>query len=341
MLKSNESYQIFDGSPKEWNHLVSKSIDASLLQTWEYGEAKIRTGPWSVERGLLLGEGHTGKAVQTLVRLAPIGKAGLAWINRGPVGWDIARGTDLNPLAERFCNQRGLYLRIAPSLSIENSEVLVGVRNQFRITETPGWASSVIDLTQSKMELRNALHGKWRNALTQAERAGLEIQIGTSQDDFDAFIRGYAMHLHERGSNGGLDVIFLSALQDLLPQERKIISVTVRKDGTDLAGAAIVRYGETGEYLAGHTTKMGRKLNAGQSALWTALVSLKDAGIKRFDLGGMDDRRTPPGIFRFKQRMGGSAYRLLNEIDACSPGLLNKLIRWRVSRLQCSAVNRG
>ena len=37
-------------SQDDWTGIISEFQDLSLMQTWEYGEAKARTGPWEVER---------------------------------------------------------------------------------------------------------------------------------------------------------------------------------------------------------------------------------------------------------------------------------------------------
>ena len=52
MDADSQGYQIFEGDAEAWNRLVAGGDDASLLQTWEYGEAKARLGPWRVERGV-------------------------------------------------------------------------------------------------------------------------------------------------------------------------------------------------------------------------------------------------------------------------------------------------
>ena len=51
-----------------------------------------------------------------------------------------------------------------------------------------------------------------------------------------------------------------------------------------------------------------------------------------FDLGGMDDVRTPPGIFHFKAGLGGLPYRLADDLDYCPPRPSAWLVRWKVRR---------
>ncbi len=72
-------------SQSEWTDIVSAFYDLSLLQTWEYAEAKQQTGPWRVERAVCVDGERIVGAVQALVRPVPFLGKGLVWINRGPL----------------------------------------------------------------------------------------------------------------------------------------------------------------------------------------------------------------------------------------------------------------
>ena len=71
-------------------------------------------------------------------------------------------------------------------------------------------------------------------------------------------------------------------------------------------------------------------VNAGQLLLWRAVAAMKEHGGRGFDLGGLDVDLTPPGIYRFKDGLGGVPYRLAPELEALGGGLLGRLVRWRV-----------
>lgn len=329
MNAEDQGYRVFEGDAEAWNRLVAEGDEASLLQTWEYGEAKARLGAWRVERGILVDGGAVFGAVQTLIRPAPVPGTGMAWVNRGPVCSAENYSHGLTALARYFCDRRGLYLRVQPALPAESlAEGFDGLGS----TTTHGWASAVVDLSQPEEALRKNLHGKWRNALVRAERTELDIRIGSDDEAFGAFMDGHHAHLERLGTGAGLDPALLSTLQEMLPANQKLLFLVAYKAGTYLGGAALARYGTTGEYLAGHNAEAGRVDNAGQLLLWSAMLRLKADGYSRFDLGGMDERLTPPGIFQFKQRIGARPYRLANELEGGTQRLVNKLIRWRVER---------
>src|SRR3989338_10766045 len=101
-----------------WNRLVGGFPSLSLGQGWEYAEAKARTGPWRVERGLFLDGDRPVGAFQALVRPLPAGlPGGLVWINRGPL-WRGGEQTQfleiMKSLRSHYADKRGMYLRVAP-----------------------------------------------------------------------------------------------------------------------------------------------------------------------------------------------------------------------------------
>lgn len=322
----------------EWSELIEGYRDLSLLQTWAYGEAKAATGSWRPERGVFARAGKPVGTFQALVRCVPGG--GLAWINRAPL-WRRADGNAaaeppvlaamLVALQREYVEKRGLYLRIAPALGDDEAAKVDFAAAGFTALGTPGWASAALDLAPDLGELRRHLHQKWRNALNKAERAGMEVRAGNDGMVWDDFL---ALHRRFTASRGevGVDAGLIVALQACLPHTRRMTALVAYKDGMPAAGALLARYGRCAEYLAGNSTVEGRAAAAGQLLLWRAIEALKHEGIPRLDLGGMDPARTPSGILEFKQRIGGTPYRLAAEIEAGGVGLVGRLVRWRVRR---------
>jgi len=331
-MKAEYKARVFKKSSGTWDELVAKSPHVSLLQTWAFGEAKQASGGWSVER-IVLSDNNQNPvaAVQVMVKTKFLKWIGMAWVNRGPLFLQQDPPTDtqidlaLGALRQFYNCDRGLYLRVAP-IYHTGSEI-----TGYSLTNTLGWASAYIDLTRDEAEIRQSLNGKWRNALVRAERSGISLLNGSSPEVFDHFLDGHQRHLSVMGEQAGLASVFLKNLQQDLPTERKLYCFTASIDGDYLGGVAIIRYGDTAEYLAGHNMSGGRSINAGQLLLWAAIITMKNLCYIRFDLGGMDDVHTPKGILRFKQRVGGKPYRLPNELESGS-GLINWLIRQQIER---------
>jgi hypothetical protein len=306
-----------------WEALVSPLEGLSLLQDWAFGQAKAEGG-WVVERARLIDEkkGETIGAVQVMRRRVPIIGGGLAWINRGPLLLDSTRLPEALVAIARHWQGQGCYVRVAPP------SVGDFTGNGLKEAGRLGWASAKLDLSPDQASLRKGLKQKWRNVLNKAERQELEII-----EDFPLFIEGYRAFLAAKGFSTSVTPELLARLQEFLPDDRKLSGLLARKDGQVAAGVLIVRYGQTAEYLAGFIEDAGRDLGAGQLLLWKAALMAKETGCQSFDLGGMDEILTPPGIFHFKDGLGGVAYRLAPEIEACSASPLAHLVRWRVRKV--------
>ncbi len=327
-----------DFTREDWSAAIAGFRDLSLMQCWEYAEAKARTGPWRVERGVFVDGRRTVGAFQALVRALPAGlPGGLVWINRGPL-WrheEAAPGrlaAMLGALCRRYAEERGMYLRLAPPVA-EGALVPADVAAAgLKPAAAPGWASATLDLTPPLDALRANLKAKWRGHLKQGEGAGIEVRAGCEAGLFEAFLAHHRELIAERRFATSLTPELLRCLQDLLPAGRKMTVFLAYKDGALLGSVLIARYGDTCEYLAGNTGDEGRRRNAGQILLWRALAAMKEEGCRTLDLSGMDSQATPEGILRFKQGLGAVPYRLTAELEALGGGVLGRLVRWRVNR---------
>jgi lipid II:glycine glycyltransferase (peptidoglycan interpeptide bridge formation enzyme) len=328
----------------EWDARICAAPGRNLIQTWAYGEAKQASGPWRAERGLITGpDGQPVGAAQVLLRrLRFVGDA-MAWVNRGPLCLDaVAAPPELEAgliaaVARHYAGERGLYLRLAPMAEEAAFDAGLAAAAGLEATGTLGWASATLDLTRPLDDLRAGLHGKWRNALTRAEKAGLEVRLGDGDELFERFIVGHRAHIKRLGPEGGLDEWLLRALRKAQPAGKGFLALLAMVDGRAVAGMIFVRFGDTAEYLAGHADDKGRTENAGQLLLWSVMARLKEEGLSRLDLGGMDEKLTPEGIYRFKARVGAQPYRLAGELESRPGSLLGRLIRARVRRARASA----
>jgi len=312
-----------------WQAAAEPFLDKSLMQDWAFGEAKAAAGPWRAVRGIFFKGNEIVGVVQAMIRDLPLIGGGLAWVNRGPL-WrkksDEASGRlseILGLLRERWSSS-GYYLRVAPP--IEGAFAAPG----FAPTGTLGWASAHIDLSQSPEWLRANLKRNWRTHLSKAERG--ELKTATGESAFSAFLDGYTRFLADKRFPTSVTPDFISRLQDSLAPETKMAAFVAYIGDVLAGGVLIARYGHTAEYLAGFTTEAGYGLDVGQILVWRAMLAAKESGLCRFDAGGMDEKRTPDGIYHFKAGLGGTPYRLANEIEFCPPDLRARLVRWRVRR---------
>ena len=337
-----------------WRAVLAGLAEASLPQAWSYGAAKVATGPWRIERGILENDGATVGAAQVLLRDLPGGlPGGLAWVSRGPL-WRHDRADDdsgrltaaLAALARHYVGRHGYYLRMAPPAPDGMlASMGAAMPEPIHMTHAAGWASASVNLTHSLTELRAGLAQKWRNAANKAERSGVTVEITTvaaGDDDrrFGDFLSDYADFLAEREIDTTVTPDLLRSLGAHSHREEGLVLLGAIHAGANIGWALIARVGDTAEYLAGVVGKAGRDIGAGQLLLWRAVAAMQESGCRWFDLGGLDADLTPEGIRRFKEGLGGAPYRMMNEVEALPAGLFSaaagRLVRWRVERARAA-----
>jgi hypothetical protein len=334
------SLEIGEYGSQEWENLANRFIDHNLIQTWEYGSAKVDAGNWRVERAVFSLNGQIRGIVQILFRPLPMlsprsrFSRGLVWINRGPLcrldngeSGDMAQMLTL--LSNHYARSSDNYVLVAPTAPVERGGVAATPALYIGLSPSGrhGWSSATIDLGPSLEDLRLGLAQKWRNALNKAERQNCRVEQADSGPVFDDFLKCHAEFSVHRQLDGTLGVDFIQALQKHLPDHRKLQALVAYEDNTPIGSALFAKYGGSAEYLAGNSNDRGRQMNSGQLLLWRAIVMMKERGVARFDVGGMDAEQTPTGIYKFKQGLGGSAYRLADELESTGHGPYGSLVR--------------
>ena len=322
-----------------WETLMAKVPQTNLMQAWAYGEARGASKNWRVDRGVFVDADENSIGLcQALVRRLPVFGDAFVWINRGPLlfgnGYDSLNTYEmmLAALAQHYVQERRLYMRIAPFQGVGAEELNWANEPVLYATQSLGWASSLLNLQTSEECLRAGLHGKWRNALVRAECSEIKIHHGREQGLFQKFLDGHRIHLQRRGDDAGIDPELLQAVQNALPDNQKLYTLIAEAENQFVGGMVMIVYDDTAEYLAGHNDTQGRRMNAGQLLLWTAIVEFHRQGLVQFDLGGMDEVLTPNGIFKFKQRIGEKPYRLPNELESAPKTLVGYVVRHQVRR---------
>ena len=330
--------EIKDFGQDEWNAIVSDIDDLSLMQTWEFGEAKARTGQWKVSRAVFREGDEIVGAAQAMIRMIPFLNRGLVWINRAPLMKNCNTTQSdvyidmLKELKKYWVDKKKMYLRIAfPLMASDKNYVVFEKAGYSRATETDGWASEIVDLSLSLEELRKGLQQKWRNCLNKSERLEVTCETGSSDVLMDELLDDYKALLDNIGFGTNLSQELVRTMQNLLPDSQKMLVFVGRQNGEKLGSILIASYGNTCIYLIGATNNTGRKVNANHYLIWNAVCEMKKRGYRWFDLGGAHPDNTPPGILHFKRGLSGKPYQLMGEVEAYRGGFLNRMIRKRIA----------
>ncbi len=183
MNDSKFQVEIDNIKTEEWNNLITLFDDVTIFQTWEYGEKNSM----HLSHIVLKYEDEVVACAQVRIFKPPILKAGIAYINHGPL-WIRKNNKNIDVLKkiatvliEEYVKIRKLYLKV--NLEYENTDSDANdIMDTFieigYIKKEHNEQHVILPLNNSIEELRKGLDQKWRNQLNIADRNSLEIIEG-------------------------------------------------------------------------------------------------------------------------------------------------------------------
>ena len=318
------STQVDQVSEAEWNALLDQFADASIYQTWAYGA--VSWGERQLSHLILRREGSPVALAQLRIVRLPILRGGAAYLRWGPLcaPWqgdrdETACRAMMTALIDEYVRRRRMLLRVVPrqfqqdetseSLSLMWRGLGLGLDAGFRPYRTIR-----VDLTPPLEVLRKQLNQKWRNQLNGAERNGLEIVEGTGDELYRQFLELYRDLMARKRFETTVDVHEFRRIQQRLPDGKKMMILIGQKDGRPVTGLVGSVVGDMGIYLLGATSDEGMKTKGSYLVQWRMMRHLKERGCRFYDLGGINPEANP-GVYHFKQGMGGQEIRGLGRFS--------------------------
>jgi lipid II:glycine glycyltransferase (peptidoglycan interpeptide bridge formation enzyme) len=264
----------------------------------------------------------------------PLLSGGIAYINGGPLV-RTGRSHDLDHLAEclvalrrEYVDRRRLVLRVlAPTGDPEWNDAVATTFNNFGLRATDrtcGYRTLLLDITRPPEEIRASFLQKWRNGLNGAERQGLEIESGNTDDLLERFCLLFKDFLSRKSFDLDLSAGFYTEVQrEHLQDERYFVSLA-NQNGVTIAGHVSSMEGDTCVYLLGATHPDGLKSKAAYLLQWHTILAAKENGLSWYDLGGIDPEGNP-GVYRFKKGMNGIEVRAAGPCELIPNGLTGHL----------------
>lgn len=302
---------IDDVDSRAWDDLLTGFSDASIYQSDEWGRAKAAVSHIVIRSG-----GAIVGSCQVRTRRLPIVALGIADISAGPLC--TYRGQQIEPeglacliraIKTEYGIKRGLMIRISPHARGDAGRLLRQLLEnegfQLDLSERP-YRTLMLDLSPSLEEIRQSFLQKWRNRLNQAERAGLEVVEGTSEDLYDKFLV-LAEEMCKRKNLGSWAYYQASKrIQIALPEMLKMRVMICQDAGQPVCAAVCSAIGDTGIYLFGATGEKGLHLNGSYLLQWRMIKWMKGNGVRYYDLGAFNPELNP-GVYHFKLGIAGRA----------------------------------
>ncbi len=318
-----------DSERLAWNQFVASHAHGDVLQCWEWGELKARTG-WQplVLAARAGGEIRAGALV--LCRRGPLGLS-IAYCPRGPL-WRTGDASSLRTFVQAVRelppSPRPVLLKIDPAVSDSPSVRAALAQAGFapvpeserRFGGTQPRHVMKLDISGAEEELLASLHHKTRYNIRLSGRRGVVVCAATERAELEAFYR----LLQETARRDGFRIRQLSYFQDIWDvlisrQLAKLFVATF--DGEPIAGAISFVLGRQCWYVYGASANQHRNLMANHLLQWEMIRWAKSLGCTVYDMRGVAAASAPEddplrGLNRFKAGFGARYVEYVGEWDA-------------------------
>ena len=189
---------------------------------------------------------------------------------------------------------------------------------------------------RSEADLLTGFNQLWRRNIKKAEKAGVEVVVGTC-DDLPAFHEAYVETAErDRFTPRGL-AYFRRMYRALKAEDENRIRLYLAKhEGRVLAATTMVRVGTHSWYSYGASSNEGRDVRPSNAIQWAMIRDSLADGCEVYDMRGISDTLDPDdhlfGLIQFKLGTGGHAQEYLGEWDLRLRPLMSRAVDAYLSR---------
>lgn len=316
-----------------FNGFVAQFPNADLMQSWEWGEVKAKSGDWSPVR--LIGEDDTGQIVASalmLFRRIPRTGRTIVYVPRGPVidTTNPVLVSEFTNAMRQSARKRGaILIKIDPPVPVEDNISRQCIENAgFQcIADPTGFGGTQpkcvmqLDLDKSEDDLLSGFKPKWRYNIRLAEKKGVQVKTDCTRDDLKVFHKLYQTTARRDGFVGRPLSYFQTLWDVLVPAGYAKLFLTHYED-TALSGAFDFVIGDRAWYVYGASSNEHRNLMPNHLMQWEMIKWAKSLGCKWYDFRGVSPRRGASeeddhlqGLNRFKEGFSPRYVEYIGEYD--------------------------
>jgi CelD/BcsL family acetyltransferase involved in cellulose biosynthesis len=295
-----------------WCQLVQCFTDGNIYQTWACA-AQIG-GRCSLRSLVLKRDGNVVAIAIAKVRKIPVFGLGVASVFWGPL-WrrkdtEVDAGIfrqAVRALRNEMVRGQGLTLRLFPLVieddTLELKTILADEGFSLAASQS-GKQTILMDLRPPLSELRESFSPNWKRNLRKAEKGNLEYIEGNSLELFDDFLGMYKEMKSRKGFTDAIDLPPYKDVQAQLPEPLKMRILLCKSEDGLCAGNIYSQMGDSALCLFGATSNLGMKNSGSYLLWWKMLQTLKQEGVEKYDLNGINPE-VNPGTYRFKRDFAG------------------------------------
>lgn len=313
---------------KLFNDFVARHPKGHVLQTWEWGEVKAKTG-WEPLRLLLYRDEEPVAALSILKRKIPVIGKSIFYAPRGPVARiDDYQGMDeLWRAVKRLAKDHGaIMLKIDPDVPVQEEQFAAYLAKAgFRPAKTSeGFEGTQpkyvfrLDITPSEEELMANFHSKTRYNVRLAARRGVTVRITRNKEDLKIFYDILKITA-ERDRFLIRSFEYFETLWDELVENGLAEVFLAEYQGQVISGTLALILGDKAWYLYGASSNEHRNVMPNYLLQWEMIKWARSKGCTLYDFrgvsGDLSEDNPLYGLYRFKKGFNGEFTEFVGEYD--------------------------
>jgi lipid II:glycine glycyltransferase (peptidoglycan interpeptide bridge formation enzyme) len=297
---------------EEWDRCAGGFTDYNIYQTWAYQQVRGERDNQQISR-FIVKDGGNRAVTMGQVRIKHVNLLGLriGYIQWGPllrrgsggVEWSVDA---LKLVREYYLSNKVTVLRIIPDIykneTAKNYDDILASAGFGRVNRIRPYHTMLFPLDIGEEEMRKLFHNKWRAALRKAEKNDMTVCESRDVSLLHTLNEMY-QRAQDRKNFRGLKIEEFVQTQERLPASQKMNMVIIKRADEILSIDVNSYLGDTSVGLFQATTENGLSMGASYLAWWHTFLAAKRAGMRRYDMGGVDPKKNP-NVYKYKCRMG-------------------------------------
>jgi peptidoglycan pentaglycine glycine transferase (the first glycine) len=323
--------QIGDSEHDLWNGFVADYPSGDLLQSYEWGVVKSRSGDWQPFRLLATDGGKPVAGISILKRKLPRVNKSLFYAPRGPVG-DLTSLDVVSALrsatSDLAAEHKAILLKIDPPVPIEDQYshsnlTAAGFRNVGDETGFGGTQPKCVMQLRLDKDIDMLLaefKPKARYNIRLAEKKGVTVREGEAPTDLRAF---YDLLLETARRDRFLvrGFGYYQTLWEVLAPQGMARLFLAEYESQAVSGALCFYMGDRCWYTYGASSNTHRNVMPNHLMQWHMIQHAKSIGCRIYDFRGVSPKRAPTpgdhlqGLNRFKEGFAAEYVEYIGEYD--------------------------
>ncbi len=305
------------------DNFVGSQNMSQFLQSWEWGEFQISLNKQIKRWGLYC----DGKLIGAATAIQ--NKLNYWYIPRGPIvsdqlhpdNYQKAWSFFIKEIARDLKKTNSIFLKIEPPLERHQHDKFQEIINKYKYTRekfVQPQDSWYLKLNQTTDEILDGMHQKTRYNIRLAEKRGVTVRVGNTEEDFEKFWQLCEVTSGRDKFKSHEKDYYRAIFEKLGPSFFTKIYMA-EFEGHPLAANMVYDFGDTSTYVHGASSNENRNLMAPHLLQWRQIQDAKQSGFKYYDFWGVapndDAKHRWAGITRFKKGFGGQGINYLGVYD--------------------------